>query len=249
MGSVAGVLHVVPSDFVKRIFYEADGDADEEIDERKWTPLEIRSGEGIVELSCDFEQNLFHLLLQNIQSEPISDMAVAINVNAVGLTFASAPILPSQIAPGESYEAEIPIVFTNEKLGNFGSRKLDIAIKTSSGNIFAVATLPAESFTMVGGKMDQQQYRDYWTQISNEVQFEIPGAALDSDESLRSRNVFVVARRENRTYLSLMLQPGKLLIAEAIEDGPGITMVVKATDPRIVDFFKASSLQLLTSKQ
>ena len=102
---------------------------------------------------------------------------------------------------------------------------------------------------MVDGRLDQQQYRDMWTKIAFEDQVEAPGAALALDNALRERNVFVVGKKDNRTFISLKLQPGVWFLVEAIEDGPKLTIHFKTSDSRITQYFKNSILDLFATKE
>ena len=101
---------------------------------------------------------------------------------------------------------------------------------------------------MVSGKIDTQQYREYWNQIQNEIEYELTGIALASDDTLRNRNIFVVGKKDNKTYLSLMLQPGKLILIEIVEDGPGMLLHFKSVDNRLMNFLKENSISLFSTK-
>ena len=69
MGSVSGVLHIVPSDFVHRTFYETQQDNDDDdIEERHWRPAKVPKDSGIINIFVDKVPQGSHLLLTLTQS-------------------------------------------------------------------------------------------------------------------------------------------------------------------------------------
>ncbi|EAY22531.1 Adaptin N terminal region family protein [Trichomonas vaginalis G3] len=249
MGSVAGVLHVVPGDFVHRVCYE-NRHEDEEVDEeRDWIQAQITKNENVIDLFVDFEPTTMHIKIVNRSQQDISDLALALNVNPVGLVIPAPPVFPRVIPVGQSCEVDAPIVFTSEKQGQFNTNLLDLAIKTNAGPVYARVELPAQCAAMVDGRLDQMMYKDMWAKIPVEDSAEIAGAALATDEALRDRNVFVVGRKENQTYISLKLQPGVFFLVEAVEDGPKLTIHFKTSDSRLSVYLKKSAYRLFATKQ
>ena len=69
MGSVSGVLHIVPSDFVHRTFYETQQDNDDDdIEERHWRPAKVPKDSDIINIFVDKVPQGSHLLLTLTQS-------------------------------------------------------------------------------------------------------------------------------------------------------------------------------------
>ena len=250
MGSVAGVLHVVPGDFVQRTFYETSQDNDDDLlEERKWQQARIPKDSGIIDIFVDFEPSILHVKLVSKVPQDLSDFDIALNVNPVGLSLAGKPSFPATLAYGSSCEVEVPIIFSPEKVGALKGNTVDIAVKTNISSVFGQVVLPASIATMVDGRLDQQQYKDMWTKMTYEDQVEAPGAALALDNTLRERNVFVVGKKDNRTFITLKLQPGVWFIVEAIEDGPKLVIHFKTSDSRIAQYFKNSILDLFATRE
>jgi hypothetical protein len=250
MGSVSGVLHIVPSDFVHRTFYETQQDNDDdEVEERNWKLVKVPKNSEIIDIYVDFEPSILHVKIVNKVPQDLSGFALALNVNPVGLTLAGTPAFPQSLSFGASYELEVPIIFTPGKIGNLQSNLLDVAVNTSMGSIFGQVELPATCATMVDGRVEQAAYKELWARIPAEEEIEVNGAALATDNTLRDRNIFVIGRNDNRTYISLKLQPGVTFLVEAVEDGPKLNVHFKTTDQRLTVFLKRSVLGLFATKE
>jgi len=92
MGSVAGVLHVVPSDFVARACLdESSSDAMDDVTVRQWTLLPFKESGGHCEVWVDWEPTSMHVRIVSTAPEALTELAVAVNRNALGLGFAGVP--------------------------------------------------------------------------------------------------------------------------------------------------------------
>lgn len=225
MGTVSGVLHIVPSDFVSKANNEKDGDfLGDEIPERHWQRLEL-FGQGVpIEVFVDWESTSMFVRVNNKSQQPLSNMAVALNKNPIGLCFASTPAFPPQVQPNESTEIEIPVIFNTERMGNFENGAIDIALQTNFGNVFAKTVIPAISFTLETGKVESEDFKNSWASITKTYSVDLGSGVLASDNILRSRNIFVYGRNQNKTYASFMIPPSSLVYLEIIEE-PSRTVV------------------------
>lgn len=225
MGTVSGVLHIVPSDFVSKANNEKDGDfLGDEITERHWQRLEL-FGQGVpIEVFVDWESTSMFVRVNNKSQQPLSNLAVALNKNPIGLCFASTPAFPPQVPPNESTEIEIPVIFNTERMGNFENGAIDIALQTNFGNVFAKTVIPAISFTLETGKVESEDFKNSWASITTTYSVDLGSGVLASDNILRSRNIFVYGRNQNKTYASFMIPPSSLVYLEIIEE-PSRTVV------------------------
>jgi hypothetical protein len=84
-------------------------------------------------------------------------------------------------------------------------------------------------------------------QISESEIVQGPSEITD-DETVCTRNVFVVGKRENRSYISFMLPPnGVLVIAEIVVDPGAVPVNANLDDKRLLRFVKAMVTRLLAS--
>ena len=110
------------------------------------------------------------------------------------------------------------------------------------------APLAVGVFTQVDGRLQQDEFRTVFASPSAAADSVTVTGALADDETLKSRNVFVVGKNENKTYLSLKLPPNATFVVEAITEGSGVRINYKATDPRTVPFLKATVDRLFLAK-
>jgi hypothetical protein len=245
MGTVAGVLHIVPADFVTRVTYDGLGEGDLfGLTVRNWVPLAIRDNPGFLELYVDIESTTMHFRVVNKGREGLSGIAVAINRNAIGMAFADTPLFPAVLEAGEECEVDIPLVFQEAKQDRFDSAAVDVAVKTNLGTYFASTAIPLEFLTLVDGNVEADQFQQLYGQMAHGDTFGVPSKAIASDGLLRSRNVFVVGKRENRTYVSFMVPPACLFLAELTQHEQGVTVSVKTRDPKLIPIVKSAAASL-----
>lgn len=241
MGSAAGVLHVVPSDFVSKVSYE--GPIDDEFDAlsvRTWQKLSINDDKGIFEIWVDWESTTMHVKLLNRTTSDLTDLAIAINKNALGMGFADTPKFPASLPPGEACEIEIPLLFQESRQDFFQSATVAVAIKTNFGTAMTTAPIPVATFTQVDGRMEQEEFRSVFVSAIPGDSITVPGAVLASDETLRERNVFVVGKNQNKTYASLKLPPNATFVVETVSEASGVTVNFKVTDAKFLPFMKVA---------
>lgn len=246
MGYVSGVLHIVPSDFVSKVRYEGPLDDEfETLTVRNWTRVPINDDKGVFELWVDWETTTMHVKLVNKSPLDLSDLAIAVNRNALGLGFAGTPNFPQAIEPGKSCEIEIPLLFQEARQDFFQSPTVAVAVKTNYGTAMSTVTLPVEVFTQVDGRISQDEFRSLFmggAKASDSIT--VSGVALADDETLRNRNVFIVGKNQDKTYLSLKIPPNAMCVVETVSDISGVTVNIKSTDGRCLPFIKATVARL-----
>ena len=241
MGSVAGVLHIVPADFVNKVSY--DGPIDDQFDAlsvRTWTKLAINDDKGLFELWIDWEPTTMHVKIVNKTTGDLTDLAIAVNKNALGMGFADTPAFPSVLPPGESCEIEVPLLFQESRQDFFNSSTVALALKTNFGTAMTAATIPVAVFTQVDGRMEQDEFRSMFVSTLPADSTTISGSVLADDETLRERNIFVVGKNQNKCYLSLKLPPNAVFVVELISDPSTVKVNFKVNDAKYIPFFKAT---------
>ena len=247
MGSVSGVLHVVPSDFVRRVRFVPDEDSNDNDEERDWHQLRIWTNGPtgpqectFLDLFSDYDRNNMYLRLLNKTETPITNLQIAINNNALGLALSSPPQLPQEIEYGAT-EVKLPIVYDQSK-ADISKTQLQIAVNTSMGVIYSSDYLPSNCVTLSDGDLGQDGFRALYAQEQQDT-FQIEDASVESKENLQARNVFVIGRNQNKTYVSLKFAQGAAAI-ELTQEKSGITGIVKASDPTVYTLIKAGARSL-----
>lgn len=260
MGTVSGVLHVVPQDFVSRDKYvpeEYEGSnqnlpltSNSSIKLRVWKQLKL-SQESFVEMFVDYDRNNMYLRIVNKSSSQLSDFAFAINKNSIGLTISGEQNFPSILDVGDVAEVGIPIIFDPSQVANFDQLELQLALRTSLGNVFAVGRMPIEYATTVEGNIGDEKFRDYFTNITqpqNVLTITINDARLADENHLRAKNIFIVGRNGDKIYVSFMFPSKATFVAELEQIQQNIQATIKGTDPNLIPLLQSNAQFLFSAK-
>lgn len=253
MGSVSGVLHIVPSDFVHRSSYQNDTDyLIEDLQRRNWRRLQLVTQGGNsnipIEFYVDWEMTSMFVRIVNKAPQPLSDLAIAINKNPIGMTFANIPKFPQQISPNESTEIEIPVTYSNDKMGNFENGAIDIALKTNFGTVFSKTLIPASCVTLEAGRIESEEFKNGWASITQSFSVDLGDTRIASDNILRDRNVFIHGKNQNKTYASFMIPPNNIVYLELIEEPTRTVVNFKTNNQNQFTYIKLNLPFLLQSQ-
>jgi hypothetical protein len=67
----------------------------------------------------------------------LSQFAIAVNRNAVGLVIAEQPAFPASLEFADMAEVAIPIRFQADKIANLENTQLQLTLRTNGGTMFA----------------------------------------------------------------------------------------------------------------
>jgi hypothetical protein len=233
----------VPADFVTRVTFESlDNDSDG-FAIRNWVKMSVMDDKGLFELYVDFESTTLYVRIVNIGGDDLSQVAIALNKNVIGIGFAAIPAFPPVLTPGQEYELAIPLVFQETRQDNFQSTGVDIAVKTNIGTFFTRAPIPIEALTLTSGALDLDVFQKKFAEMSTGDSVHFPSAVLAEDGLLRSRNVFIAGKRPNMVFASFMVPPGALFLAQIVPEDRGFAVFFKG-DAKLLPFVKASAGRL-----
>ena len=114
--------------------------------------------------------------------------------------------------------------------------------------VFRLSPILTLNYTAIAGRIDQDQFISYWNNFMSEDKIELANATLADDETLRTRNIFVVGKNQNKVYLSMQLPPTQNIMCEALEDGTKIMFTFRCSKQAIVQFLKPQLRSLFTTK-
>lgn len=248
MGMVAGVLHVVPSDFVSRVKYVPDDydNYDDKVDDsllRYWKPMRLNNSTFIDILSDNDSQNLY-LRMVNKSPNPIGRLAIAINKNAlgIGISKTSQPNFPQMIESGNFAEVTIPLIVDHAEYdGNFDKTDLQVALRTSAGDVFALCRIPFEVALTTDGDIGQDQFRTVFAQATSTQSITIDGANVASDTLLNSRRVYIVGKNANKTYISFASSKDAVFVGELTQNANQILVVLKTSAQQLLPLAMANA--------
>lgn len=245
MGNVSGVLHVVPSDFVRRVRFVPDDDADYLDDNavREWTQVRLNDNTNI-DVYIDYDKSHIFLRIVNQSPEPIGQLAFAVNKNALGLAVSGAPDFPDSIAFGDSVEVAVPVVFNPSEAVVTEQSQLQLAFRTSAGTVYGLARLPVEFVTTEAGNITQDEFRANFGAYTASATTTVTAARIASEEHLRDRHVYVVGRNGPKTYVSLALFNNDRFLVELSQTPVGFGVSVKGSSEAYLPLVIESALYL-----
>ncbi|OHS95153.1 Adaptin N terminal region family protein [Tritrichomonas foetus] len=249
MGSVAGVLHVVPSDFVRRVrFVPEDEDLKDDDDtSRIWHPVRLNDN-STLDLFADYDRSHIYLRLMNKSPSALSDFAFALNKNSIGITVSGTPTFPATLEFGDVAEVEVPIRVDPSQCANFDKYDLQIALRTSVGTIFALDKIPAQSATLPEGEIGAENFRQYFASYTATASFIVEDAAVADEKQLKESGIFVVGKNDNKTYISFALPPNCVFVAELTQNQQSIGVAIKGPSPQLFPVIEASARALFAQK-
>ena len=250
MGTVSGVLHVVPSDFVRRVRYvpENDEDVDGE-DIHDWHQVRLNDS-SIIDLFADYDSNNIYLRIVNKSGQPLSQFAFALNVNALGISAKGPGDFPQQLNTMDVCEVTIPIQ-SDLKTAVLDKTELMMAIKTSAGAVYAADRLPIEYFLSKEGDKGQDAFRQGFTSFTNEFTCEVESATLATKEQLAKRNVFYVGKNaeQAKTFVQFALGEGQVFfVCEITTHGDNFSVTFKTNGAPYLPVVAASASAILAQK-
>ncbi|OHT04929.1 Adaptin N terminal region family protein [Tritrichomonas foetus] len=249
MGTVSGVLHVVPSDFVRRVKYVPEDDSENlnEDELRNWVNARL-TDETYLSLSVDFDPNNMYLRLVNKSPAQLSQFAVALNTNAIGLTIAQPPSFPEMLEFGDNAEVSVPIRLDPSQVGNIDKTDLQIALRTNVGNIFGTTRIPIEIATTADGNIGQDGFRMRFSSYQCGINVTVEATTIADDSLLAERNVFVVGKNNDTIYVSFSLSPQHIFVAELKPAGQNFIALVKAENNTFLPLIENNAPYLFAHK-
>ena len=210
MGNISGVLHIIPSDFVRRIKYLPE-DSEETNDEKlyNWKPINI--DDQNIDLFYDWDYMTLILKIFNKSQNLLSDLAVAFNKNWAGIGLKDLPYFPSSLEFGDSCEIPIQLTCTPTQVSD--SLNLQIAIKTNYGNkIFEIPIYPS---TVIQPFIDitMQKLQEAWGLYKSDTKIQIDGN-LASEQTFKERKFYLMSKENNSYTVAFTLPPSNIYIAK-----------------------------------
>jgi hypothetical protein len=248
MGTVSGVLHVVPGDFVSRErFVPEVDDVPEETGVRVWKKVRLND-ETVVELFIDFDWTNMHLRIVNKSPTPIGQLALVIKKNSVGLTVTENPKFPEALEFGDVAVLSVPVKYLPDLVANADAADLQIALRTNVGTLFGVSRIPVEFALTDGGSISPDVFREYLQSFTATATLLVEDARLADDKELQARNVFVVGKFAGHVYVAFQLPSKAAVVAELAQIERDISAVIKVQDPALLSVVKLAAEALFRSK-
>lgn len=219
MGFAAGVLYIVPSKFTLK--YARDTSDDESI-EKDWRRIKIINEYGQVELYSSWSSTHYFLRILNKTSNDMKILSFEVKGSGCGFEIDQASFAyPEPIPPSETCELAIKYTFNPPPAEKVDPpRLLLLLLRTSEGNLYCNDSVNARGITKTGKPMKKKDFLQFFESHPESLVFDIPQGILASEEELKDRRIYVVARQENEVCLSFSVGAGMSFICD-LELQPG----------------------------
>ncbi|OHT01974.1 Adaptin N terminal region family protein [Tritrichomonas foetus] len=240
MGTVSGVLHIIPSDFVKRVKYLPEDDDLDEFNHysrnhnnfssnanaggeaHDWSKAIMNDGQ--IDVFYEFLNHRLWLKVVNKSQSTFNDFAVAFNKNWAGLSLAGNPKFPSHLEYGDSFEVAIDLGENQAMVVTpFEHNMLQVALRTNFGpKMFAVEIDPSE--IIIPTKFSDADLKNAWESNSDDTRIEIDGK-ICSIQTFEKRGIHVMQTTSDGINAALKLPPNYIFIVKISQSG-GKTIVM-----------------------
>jgi hypothetical protein len=200
-------------------------------------------------MSEDADADNLYFRIINKATVPLRQFAIAINANPVGLSISETPEFPKKLPPGETCVITVPVQYSEAAVANRDSLELQVALRTSVGNVFGLARIPVEFATSPEGDLEQEEFRLYYGQWVNSVAVKVSNATLMKDGDLDRRNIFVVGKIDERLAAAFQLPSGDIFVAEVAQQGNDIVALVKSKDPTLLPLVQQNFQYLFAERK
>jgi hypothetical protein len=246
MGTVAGVLQVIPSDFVRRVRFvpEEDDTIREDENTRVWHPVRLTDN-TYFDLFADYDREAMYLRIVS-KSERLTDFAFALNVNPVGLFVKEPPSFPAVLEGGDFIEVTVPLGLNANQIALSDKPGLQLALRTNLGQVWGMDKVPGHIATVPEGEIGQDGFRQRFQAYTAVASIAIDDATVAPDAQLASNNVFIVGKNENKTYVSFAFPGNQVFVAELTQQPQSITVGVKGPSPQLFPIIEGSARALFS---
>lgn len=242
-GSVSGVLHIIPSDFVQKVQYVPE---EEDYDIRDLHRIQLFN-QNNVDVFIGYSPTKVFLRITNNLDTPLSGFAFALNVNAIGLSSGKCTF-PPVIVPGATEEAEVELVSDLARGDRFDVTQLQIAIRTNVGTLYGADGIPVEILFSRSGDRGQEAYRESFNTFTNEATTVINNSHIADRSQLTEKHIYIVGRNKNAVYVQFYINNDNIFVAELIQDGENINVLVKTNSSNLLPIVMAGAHCLFSQK-
>ena len=235
MGCASGVLHVLPSKFVRVTQHTEE----EEMAERNWHDVKMKTSVSAVAITADWSASKYHLQVINTSSVPLTQLALAVNGNSVGLSFPTFLGFPEALAPSASCVVDVEYVLKKEEAKGGSNMNIDFALRTSAGIVYFTDYLDFRAVIKPKFRMWRADFLRTWQETTDQVQFQVMGMPTDNDV-LASRGICVVGDRNGEICAAFELPGGRIYIAD-LEFGSNQMRLTVKGEPFLFPFIQENA--------
>lgn len=244
MGSVAGVLHVVPSDFVKRVKYLPEDEEDEVVADEARNWMQVSVSDSMMDVFVDWSPMRMWLKVVNKAPTVVGSFAIAFNKNWAGITASSNIAFPASLDFGDAFEVAVPLEFDEKLYQPSETNVLQVALRANSET--KLFSTPIDAFAvLMPMSMSEAQLREAWGMYSGDVQIEVDGD-IPSDQTFKDRNIQIMSKADQSVTVAFQLPTSFVFIAK-LQKVNNKVMVMVHGNPQLFAMIRGSAESIFSS--
>jgi hypothetical protein len=198
-------------------------------------------------MSVDYDSAHLHVRIVSKVAQ-LSQFAIAVNRNAVGLIITEQPAFPASLEFADVAEVVVPIRFQPDAIANLENAELQLALRTNAGTVFAAARIPLEFATVPDGASVVGRFAELFASLPSSATVQVDDTRLADGTQLSERNVFVAGKTEGRVNVVVQLVGQVFIAAELAQKGRDIVALVKASHAGYLPIVQQSAQVLFGQK-
>lgn len=248
VGTISGVLHELPSIFVKKMRINAD-----DAEDRQWEQLQLMDDVDFIDVFFDLSQDYskFYLKVVNRCASPISDFAFVVNKNILGFSLGEDNGFPDVLEEDQSCEVEFDIYVDPRSAipPQNAKQVLEYALRTNYGTVFASGRIPVEVSFTEDGEISQNEFTAYYNQFETEFQVNLEYADIADDATLNTRRVYVIGHNNGKTFVSFAMPGQTRFVGELSQQGTNILVNGLANAPILQPLVSQNARYLFAARK
>jgi vesicle coat complex subunit len=241
MGSVSGILHVLPRDFVSRTKFLPEDDEEEIGESRVWLKVSINDDD--LEFFYNWTKARLWLKFANKSPMTFGLFAVAFDRNCIGAEIAGSLSFPAQLEFGDSFELEVPLRFSDRFVSQANDARLQVAVRTSAGVKYLAIPIDLAAAIQPAGELGEERFALMWGQTQAETQIRVPDARAADQKTLSARALVWAGGPGGIAQVGFCLPPSYFYCANIAQAGTDVSVVVRG-DPKLFPAIEQSALGL-----
>lgn len=242
IGMVSGVMHILPNKLKSKVIMSYEEEKEDTF--RIWKPAQVRDPQNCpVSVMTDWDEANYFIQITNKSDRTLSNLAIALNVNALGLELVEPIVFPESIGPVDQCEVSIRYVCNPTKVSiktdsnNEIDFNLDFALRLGTEAYFYKDFFDFRRATLPPKKIQIADILKNYTKPEEEINFKIDGGIIAPASDLLDRNVSCLLKVESKLYFGFTLPPDYDYLAELVPVEGGTQCKIKG-NPFFLNYIK-----------
>jgi vesicle coat complex subunit len=230
IGLAAGVLHILPSQFVCKRPNEETA--------RPWRSLRMRAPCAVA-VSSDWSARQVRFQILNKADHNLSAFALAVHKNGCGFTIDPNPAFPGSLEPGATCEVGVAFVFKREAaVAGKNAFNLEFALRTSDGPQHFYDSIDIRTIFDLS-RLIPDTYLSFCAKHQQSIEFNLESGTVANEHELKRRKLTVLAHGGRAIAVGFVVAGQDMVCA--IENRHGRLQCLARGDPAFFQLVKDSA--------